>query len=514
MANAWSTMEITATTKQIKSATQVEAEYEKQVRAEKEKAAWESMEITAVTKVKTPSQTIADYGDKSNLDKTIKSLPSTGNAMTDLENLARGNVSLGGIGNLFASKGAKETSNQSASAVQEITGLGGTGLFGGLGTSGGFNPAGSAINTDTYSDPAAATYVSLAKTVFSSGSSDAGETVDIYATTLNSPQNKIKSVLSDVMDVVGGSIGKTLSKTLLDVAGKANILDGMFTEKTAGNVLSRFKSDLLSGVPLSKDGLTKSLYESIGYDGKSLNFQGGIKGLGDSMIADITKQIDGSTGLITMFDGVKTIVDGDYDTAEGIFKILENFTGNTKLGAFVDMGNTFKILNTVTKSLMNLGADKWFDKIIEKLDHDDKETYLKENIDVALSSGDLDFILTALKYVGGNWIMSHYPNAIMQIVTGYTPLLTVDDQISNEEYNKLITVLGRLDSDWDRVGIRHGVALYDYNLFSNFNSQARMAIVAGGNREHIRCLLSSEHFGGEYDTVNELALRYPNYPIA
>lgn len=558
MANEWSKVEITATTRQTKSAEQVNAEewakLNKEADAALERAAarnaqrgdspgsrfadliyggnpavdektkrkvdeakiWESVEITATTKrTKSAEQVIKEYGDKSKLDKSIKALPSTGNAERDLENLARGNIPITGLklGNIFGG-GIKDDTGKGNSASQEIVALGGIGgMFGGLGATGGFDPLGSVVRTDASSTPSAGTYVTLANTVFSSGSSDMGETVDIYADTLNSPQNKIKSVLSDVMDVVNSSVRGTLAKTLFSAASKTNMITGYISKDTAGMVLDRFKSDLLSGVPFTKDGMTKSLFETVGYDGKSLNFKGGLKGLGESMMKDITEQIDGSTGLVAIYKGAKLIVDGDYDTAEGIFKILDNVTNNTVLSGFMDMTNKFKILNTITQSLINLGAPEYFDSIIEKLDRDDKEKYLRDNLDGALSSGDLDFILTALKHISGNWIIAHYPNAISSIAAGYTPQLSIDGQVTKEEYSKLIQVLNSIDENWDRVGVRHGVVLYDYNLFSNFNTQARMAIVAGGNRAHISCLLSSEDFAGTYDTVGELSLRYPNYPI-
>lgn len=558
MANEWSKVEITATTKQTKSAEQVHAEewarLNKEADAALERAAarnaqrgdspgsrfadmiyggnpavdektkrkadeakiWESVEITATTKrTKSAEQVIKEYGNKSNLDKSIKALPSTGNAEKDLENLARGNIPLAGLklGNIFGG-GAKSDTTKGNSASQEIVALGGVGgMFGGLGTTGGFDPLGGPMRAEDSSVPSAGSYVALANTVFSSGSSETGETVDIYADTLNSPQNKIKSVLSDVMGVVNSSVRGTLAKTLLSAASKTNMISGFVSKASAGDVLDRFKNDLLDGVPLTKDGMTKALFETVGYDGKSLNFQGGIKGLGESMMKDITQQIDGTTGLLTVYKGAKLIVDGNYDTAEGIFKILDNVTGNVAFSGFMDVASKFKILNTVTRSLINLGAPEYFDKIIESLTHEDKEKYLEDGLEAALPAGDLDFILTALKHISGSWIIAHYPNAISSIAAGYTPQLSIDSQITKEEYGKLTQVLNALDPNWDRVGVRHGVVLYDYNLFSRFNTQARMAIVAGGNRTHISCLLSSEGFAGTYDTVGELSLRYPNYPI-
>ena len=470
---------------------------EKTKRAVNEQGIWQPLDIAT--------------NPKSALDKTLKSMPDMGSAAKNLENLANGNIKVGDISNIFNGK-INDVTKQANAAIAQIGDLTGIGLFSGGGIGGVFNPAGISMS-DASVDPSAATYVSLAKTVFTSGSSDAGETVDIYSATINSPQNKIKSVLSDVMDVVGSAIGGSLSKTLLDVAGKANILNNVVTEANAKNILNRFKGDILSGVPLTKDGLIKGLYESIGYDGKSLNFQGGLKGLGESMLSDITKQIDGQTGLITMYNGIKMVVDGDYDTAEGIFKILDNVTGNSVLSGFMDVTNTFKILNTVTKSLIGLGAPELFDKIVEKMDHEDRKKYIGDNIEEAILSGDLDFIEFAFKEVSGGWVLANFPNAVMSIVSNYKPNLAADDQISVNEYNRLISVLNTIDSDWDNVGFRSGVKVYDYQIFSQFNSQAKLAIISSNNREHITALIASEGFAETYDNLSELQLRYESYPL-
>lgn len=488
---------------------------EKAMRSVAEQKIWDSIPITFESKqLKSAAAVIGEFGNKSGLDQALKSLPSLKNA--NLEDLARGNVGLelGNVVNAFSGLFGNKTDaikNQVQAATSMIPDLTGVGMFGGGGISGIFNPAGLAIGASD--EPSVVGYTALAKTVFTSGASEAGEVVDIYRATINSPQNKIKTVLSDVMDVVGGALGGTLSKTLRDVAGKANILDGLVNADSAKNIMNRFKSDLLSGVPLSKENLVKGLYESVGYDGKSLNFQGGLKGLGDNMLADITKQIDGQTGLLTMYDNVKVIVKGDYDTAEGIFKILENVTGNSAVGGFLDVTNKFKIINGVTKSLIGLGAPELFDKVIEKIDHANRKDFIRENLAEALAVGDVSFVDFSFKEVNGGWILANYPNAITDIVSNFTPNLEADDQISVAQYDQLVGTLNRIDPNWDNIGTRNGVVLYDYNTFSKFNNQARLAIVAGGNRNHIAALIASEGFTETYNNLTELQQRFNYYPI-
>jgi hypothetical protein len=64
------------------------------------------------------------------------------------------------------------------------------------------------------------------------------------------------------------------------------------------------------------------------------------------------------------------------------------------------------------------------------------------------------------------------------------------------------------------VGRRHGQKVLDYNLFANFNTQGKLAILASGVREHIAALIGAEQYSGDFDTVQHLQVRYPDYPIA
>lgn len=458
-------------------------------------------------------------GSNSNLDNVVKLLPSgVGNSERDLQNLASGNIKLDVVGNLAgkvnkwlgSSDSAKEEAAKTLGSVKTLGGK--IPSLAGNGVSGGFNPAGMAIDSSLPS-PEASALVSLAKPVFTSGTSVEAATVDIYDGVLPSPQNKLKTVLGKLLDVTNSGIQSSLGKYIQESSKKLGILNKMTSLTSAKSVLDQMKGSVLSGVPITKDSMNKLLLETVGYDGKSLSFKDGLDSLGESMLSDITKNLEASTGVIGMYDSIRTVIKGDFDTADGIFKILENVTSNSKLASFLDISHSMQILNTVTQSLMNLGAPAYFDKIIEKVNHEDRDRFFNDNLEAGLFAGDIGFIESVLKHKSGAWIMASQPNAIVMLAMSFKPDLDEAGEVKPNSYERLWNVFNKLKHDWAIVDTRGGFERYDLHLFAQFNSQTKLAIVAYGNRTHISAMLAAENFGSEFNILTETARRYPNYPI-
>lgn len=558
MGSEWEKVEITATTKQTKSAEQVEAEYvakqwadlrkEAEAADARSKAALavsaNSMGVVGLNKFLGIDKTGAgsgkiDVGAKSLLDNAAGAKsPIVNSAEQQLRSLAGGGyaASFGNVGNLMSSPAGKALAGMLptnlATSMNKIMagglgpakdlmsgGLSGLtsnvkGLLGG-GTGGSFNPIGLVLGDEI--KPSGADFIKLAKPVFTSGTTLQGETVDIYDKSLQSPQNKVKSILSDVLSAANESVLGSISKNLLKAAGNSANISNMLGEvnlDTAKGVLNKFKNTLLSGVPLTKDGMLKDLYSAVGYDGKSLEFRGGLKGIGESMMKDITKNIDGQTGLVTLYKDVKKVLDGDYDTAETLFKIVDNFTGsNAAFAGLIDYTNEFKIISNVSKALIQMGAIDELDRVIEKIDHKDRDKFIEDNLSTGLQTGDVNFLKFALRKSSGPKILASYPDAVSMVVGSFTPKVDVGDNVLASEYTDLVSCLSQLTPDWDSAGIVNGKKVMDLGVFSKFNQQAKLAILAAGNREHIAALIAAENYGAVYDILPQLQVRYPEYPI-
>ena len=549
----WAKVEITATTKQIKSAAQVEAEW----RAQQNKSEWAKVEITATTVQKRSAAeveaewraqqnkgAVIDTGTRSVLDTTTKSTaPVISSAEENLRALAGGgfatnfsNLKLGS--NPLSEQAGKSlakmvpvnvaTANNilKSGKLSEMPGLvtGGLSdlnskskniLSGGLGSGGVFNSAGVALETET--DPSGAQYVKLAKTVFTSGATIEGVPVDIYDGIIHSPQNKVKSILSDVLGAANkGVLGSLKNQLLKASAGSLNIsnIASNLNFDTAKGVLNKYKNTLLSGVALNEKDMLKEVYSAIGYDGKSLAFKGGLKGVGENMLNDIKKSFEGETGIISMYKQTKEILDGDGDTAENLFKIVGNFTENTRFAQLVGLDQQLGIITNVSKALVDMGAITFLDDVIEKIDHKDRSKFIEENLESGISTGNVEFLKWVLKHTSGAKILASYPDAIKQIVSSYSPTVDESGNIPKQAYLDLVEWLNKLSKDWDNVGRRHGQKVLDYNLFASFNNQGKLAVLASGVREHIAALIGAEQYSGDFDTVQHLQVRYPNYPIA
>ena len=517
----WAKVEITATTKRTKSAAQVEAEW----RAQQYKGAQ------------------IDTGTRSKLDGSTKSTaPVISSAEDNLRALAGGgfatNFSPLKLGSNPLSEGASKSLAKmvppnlasaanvlKAGKLGEMPGLV-TGslsdlssktknLFsGGLGSGGVFNPAGIALETET--DPSGAQYVKLAKTVFTSGATIEGVTVDIYDGIVHSPQNKVKSILNDVLGAANRGVLGSLKNQLLKSAGGAlnisNIASNLNFD-TAKGVLNKYKNSILAGVPLNEKDMLKDVYSAIGYDGKSLAFEGGLKGVGENMLNDVKKSFEMETGIISMYKTTKEVLDGDGDTAENLFKIVGNFTDSARFARLVGLGEQLNIITNVSKALVEMGAINFLDDVIEKIDHKDRNKFIEDNLESGISTGNVEFLKWALKHSSGAKILASYPDAIKLIVSSYSPQIDDAGNIPKQAYLDLVSCLNELSPEWDNVGRRNGLKVLDYGLFASFNRQGQLAILASGVREHIAALIGSEQYAGDFDAVQHFQVRYPDYPI-
>ncbi len=152
--------------------------------------------------------------------------------------------------------------------------------------------------------------------------------------------------------------------------------------------------------------MLKDVYSAIGYDGKSLAFKGGLKGVGENMLNDIKKSFEMETGIISMYKNTKEILDGDGDTAENLFKIIGNFTDNPRFARFVGWDQQLDIITNVSKALVEMGAINFLDDVIEKIDHKDRSKFIEDNLESGISTGNVEFLKWVLKHTSGAKIFS------------------------------------------------------------------------------------------------------------
>lgn len=559
----WAKVEITATTVQKRSAAEVEAEWRAQQFKElnaridasqkrlkeandklhegpgigqlKRNLGWGGMTAKGA-EVDTGTRSVLDTATKStapiisSAEDNLRALAG-GGFITNFTNLKLGSnplseqagkslakmvpVNVATATNILKSGKLSDMPGLVTGGLSDISGKAKNLFSGGLGSGGVFNPAGIALETET--DPSGAEYVKLAKTVFTSGATIEGVAVDIYDGIIHSPQNKVKSILSDVLGAANrGVLGSLKNQLLKSATGSMNIsnIASNLNFDTAKGVLDKYKNTLLSGVALNQKDMLKDVYSAIGYDGKSLSFKGGLQGVGENMLNDIKKSFEGETGILSMYKSAKEVLDGDGDTAENLFKIVGNFTENNRFAKLIGLDQQLGIITNVSKALVEMGAIKFLDDVIEKIDHKDRSKFIEDSLESGLNTGNIEFLKWVLKHTSGATILASYPDAIKRIVSSYSPEVDESGNIPKQAYLDLVSCLSQISKDWDNVGQRHGQKVLDYNLFASFNTQGKLAVLASGVREHIAALIGSEQYSGDFNTVYHLQVRYPDYPIA
>lgn len=373
------------------------------------------------------------------------------------------------------------------------------------------NPQGKPIN------PSSGEFVTLAKPILTSGSTVEAETVDVYKGTIDSPQNKIKTVLSDVLSVINKGFVKTLSDNL-GVLGKK--FDPLLTKANKSGVmkaLEAFKGDILKGVPLTKEGVSKVLMDNIGWDGRKFDLsdiKGSFKAMKEDLVKGVVETFDNGTGLYTLYENTRMILKGDYSSAEALFKIAENITGNEKLGSFLNMTEQFKVFGAIAKTLVNFGAIPKLNKLIDKIKgKKNQDKVLMETLAEGMTSGRLDYYEYLLSKFGGAKLLTLYPNILIDIVSNFVADLDEQGQVLKDQYTRFLKLLSDIDPNWDTLGIINGILAYNMQIFHYFGDHARLAIFHEGKRERIRALLVSETTIASYHLPQEAQKRFPYYPI-
>ena len=442
---------------------------------------------------------------KSSLDGISKATTSrVTSATSQLETLKTGIVS----GSLFKSKSNtdKTVQNYNKAVTDNISkslGVGQVTSVGGMNINTGSTSTTEMVNNN----------IKLATPTFTSGTTATTVKTDIYGEVLNSPQNKITTVLGNITDSLFSSAKTGLGKLLGDQVKNLGVIGKALDIKTAENIFNKCKKAIVDGEGLTKEGFGKMVCDEIGYDGKSLRFDGGVKGLLKSTYSDIAENFDKATGLVSLANGTRAILHGNYDTAEGVFKIFESITGNSQLTSFFDVSSQMKVFSALTKTLANVGAVSYFDKIIEKIDKKDINKYINENLKSMVGAGDIDFLESALKVRSSEWLLNSYPNLIESLVSSYDPNKNEYGDVTKEEFERFVDMLYRLNPTWYTVGKRGDNIVYHYGLLSKFNDRAREAFLICRRKDIIPHLIISESFGGTYDCLTVVQARYPNVAI-
>ena len=196
------------------------------------------------------------------------------------------------------------------------------------------------------------------------------------------------------------------------------------------------------------DKIMNNVLTSIGYTGTV-----------DEVIKSFSEPVDlrtvlkaageGNAQLKVIIEGVeKTIDGGDFSSITGISEVVAGLTGNTDLIQILNLGPSLSIVNEFIGEAMRLELPGAIDVLVNSLDDIDSRRKLKlYGTRQAATYSDLDFLEQQIdsRDVGAGAIVSLTPDIISHVLMNYR---LTDGLATAEEAQKLIRILGKLDSKW------------------------------------------------------------------
>lgn len=309
----------------------------------------------------------------------------------------------------------------------------------------------------------------LAPSIMTAGGDSKAAVVDIYKGTLNSPQNKITSILSGAMKGLGKFTGGLLnSKTLKAIQGAARTYDTL-KKVDWDEVGNGLKNQLLTGIVAQSSPIINQTLGKCGFTVETSGYIKGLAGLPGGV--DLGSALKNNPKFKALYDGVDYLInDADYSSVDGMFKVLTNLTGNNAIAGVLNMQSTFALLGVVTETALLFDTPKLFEKINNYFKRDDeRRQYIVENIAMAAYSANLAFFEYAMKHISRNNILSNHPTIMEDLLANFR---FIDEQTPSVDLaNRLIKVLNWLRPSWDVIKFGERI-ISNLELFTNMSASA------------------------------------------
>lgn len=323
----------------------------------------------------------------------------------------------------------------------------------------------------------------IASTTFDTDGKDVVATVDVYKVQPTSvPLNRAVTTIEDSVAKSQAAVS-SLGAELISKA-KDN-LTAAFTPKALldGIIKGNLKDVLTSGLPLNKDDAMQLLLQATGGAVGQINALKDLKGdlltslLGSvgfvkdpKALADGILGLPGSTDPATLLlnsnpklkilnGAVKFIKnDADFNSTEGILSAINVITGDSELAKVVNLQSQFAVLSNLVFKAQISGMPFLIDKVLNKLDDDEKKVFLLDNAHKAMLNGDFYFLGKVMDAVSVEQLASKVKNPATYILANYR--LPKGTNSPSEDTMEslgatLIALLDRVEPNWHLVSARN-----------------------------------------------------------
>lgn len=312
---------------------------------------------------------------------------------------------------------------------------------------------------------------------------------DPYGKVINSPSNQLVSVLSSYFGEAGAIIGGIASNPDLQKMTGELIKTGKVSSATSKAFLKNFGNGVLSGVSSVGSTVIDQLSKEIGIegvDGKQL--LSSVMGVdGAPRIEDVLSK---NPTLSMIIKGKEYYTKGDFSSVDGLFKIVDNITSNTKISNLLDLSTEFQIFNIVTKQLMEFEAPDLFKEVIKYFQTKDTNSdssvynrtteYLLDNVGNAIDTSSVVYMELLLDNVDAYKVLNTNANFVNDFLRSFN--LRYDQTPTADMGERLNTLLTRIDKNWSKTQLTPGQGDFvtDLKLFKTLSTDAAMVFSLAG----------------------------------
>lgn len=313
-------------------------------------------------------------------------------------------------------------------------------------------------------------------------------TVDPFAKVIDTPQNQLSSILSNYFGAPGAIVGGIVENEPLRKMTSELIRTGKVDSATSKAYLKTMGNNILAGVSEVTGGILNQVQKDIGLagvDGKQL--VSSILGVdGAPRVEDVLAQ---NPTISMIVKGKEYLSQADYNSTDGLFKILDNITRDSSISTLFDLKTELSVFNVVTNSLMAFDAPDLFKKVEDYFKNKSKDnpddnsrltTYYLDNLDNAIDNSSMTYVEELLKTVPAYKILDTNRNFISNFLKSFT--LRYDQEPTPEIGKRLDDILNSIDPLWAKTRLVPGQGNYVSDLlpFKQMSNDAERVFTLAG----------------------------------
>lgn len=288
----------------------------------------------------------------------------------------------------------------------------------------------------------------IATTLLETGSVDESLAVsDVYTDTAKTATNASESATSAVTTEQSKQL-KTVGKGAAEALD--GIADGLESDKT--DATSSAAAALLSSTAtrLKSSGLPQSTLDAI--DPTLLSSVSAGLNASKSTASKLVME-DGSTITIPSSANVTSVT--------SLTKMLSKTLKNDNLSTIVDDSATLQTTIAALDLIVDLGVVDLLDKVLNAIgDSEDAKKKLISKLESAVRQGDIDTVNRIIDYIGETAALTRVPTFHRLLLKGYSFPSEMTTAKYTSERTRLVTLLNRVDPDWDKTEVNGVTTLY------------------------------------------------------